>query len=96
MSAFNTLSKASSAVQTRVGAYGLANYKKRCEFRILRTLYSPDVNSLLGLHKSSKCNAILMPAMSPLMTEGTIARWKKKEGEAFVVGDILLQIVSSA
>lgn len=44
MSAFNTLSKASSAVQTRVGAYGLANYKKRCEFRILRTLYSPGVN----------------------------------------------------
>jgi len=35
-----------------------------------------------------------MPAMSPLMTEGTITRWRKKEGEAFVVGDVLLQIGS--
>jgi len=76
MSAFNTLSKASSAVQTRVGAYGLANYKRR------------------WLHESSKRNAILMPAMSPLMTEGTITRWKKKEGEIFAVGDVLLQIES--
>lgn len=35
-----------------------------------------------------------MPAMSPLMTEGTITRWRKKEGEAFVAGDVLLQIES--
>jgi len=44
------------------------------------------------LHGSLKRNAILMPAMSPLMTEGTITRWKKKEGEAFAAGDVLLQI----
>lgn len=37
----------------------------------------------------------MMPALSPLMTEGTITRWKKKEGDAFAAGDILLQIVSS-
>jgi pyruvate dehydrogenase E2 component (dihydrolipoamide acetyltransferase) len=36
----------------------------------------------------------MMPAMSPLMTEGTITRWKKKEGEAFAAGDVLLQIES--
>lgn len=35
----------------------------------------------------------MMPAMSPLMTAGTITRWRKKEGEAFAVGDVLLQIV---
>lgn len=35
----------------------------------------------------------MMPAMSPIMTEGTITRWKKKEGDAFVAGDVLLQIV---
>jgi len=46
------------------------------------------------LHGSLKRQAILMPAMSPLMTEGTITRWKKKEGEAFVAGDVLLQIES--
>lgn len=36
----------------------------------------------------------MMPAMSPLMTEGTITRWKVKEGEAFAPGDVLLQIES--
>ena len=35
----------------------------------------------------------MMPAMSPWMTEGTITRWKLKEGDAFVPGDVLLQIV---
>lgn len=34
-----------------------------------------------------------MPAMSPTMTEGGIASWKKKEGEAFSAGDVLLEIV---
>lgn len=33
-----------------------------------------------------------MPAMSPTMTEGGIAQWKKKEGEAFSAGDVLLEI----
>ncbi|KAJ2501338.1 hypothetical protein GGH96_002037 [Coemansia sp. RSA 1972] len=33
-----------------------------------------------------------MPALSPTMTEGGIARWEKKEGEAFAAGDLLLQI----
>lgn len=73
MSAF-TMSKVSSAVQTRVGAYGLSNRR--------------------WLHGSLKRNAILMPAMSPLMTEGTITRWKKKEGDAFAAGEVLLQIQS--
>jgi pyruvate/2-oxoglutarate dehydrogenase complex dihydrolipoamide acyltransferase (E2) component len=34
-----------------------------------------------------------MPAMSPTMTEGGIASWKKKEGESFTQGDVLLEIV---
>lgn len=33
-----------------------------------------------------------MPALSPTMTEGTIANWKVKEGEAFSAGDVLLEI----
>lgn len=32
--------------------------------------------------------------MSPFMTAGTITRWKKKEGEGFAPGDVLLQIES--
>lgn len=31
--------------------------------------------------------------MSPTMTEGGIAGWRKKEGEAFTTGDVLLEIV---
>lgn len=33
-----------------------------------------------------------MPAMSPTMTEGGIAAWKKKQGESFIAGDVLLEI----
>ncbi|EDR10881.1 uncharacterized protein LACBIDRAFT_232722, partial [Laccaria bicolor S238N-H82] len=33
-----------------------------------------------------------MPAMSPTMTEGGIAGWKKGEGEVFSAGDVLLEI----
>ncbi|MGO2957536.1 MAG: pyruvate dehydrogenase complex E1 component subunit beta [Acetobacter sp.] len=35
---------------------------------------------------------ILMPALSPTMTEGTIARWLKKEGDAVSSGDVLAEI----
>jgi hypothetical protein len=34
-----------------------------------------------------------MPAMSPTMTEGGIASWKKNEGDTFAAGDVLLEIV---
>jgi pyruvate dehydrogenase E2 component (dihydrolipoamide acetyltransferase) len=33
-----------------------------------------------------------MPAMSPTMTEGGIAEWKKKEGDSFSAGDVLVEI----
>ncbi|MEM7197494.1 MAG: pyruvate dehydrogenase complex E1 component subunit beta [Pseudomonadota bacterium] len=35
---------------------------------------------------------ILMPALSPTMTEGTLARWKVKEGDVVKSGDILAEI----
>ncbi|MFP6742142.1 MAG: pyruvate dehydrogenase complex E1 component subunit beta [Alphaproteobacteria bacterium] len=35
---------------------------------------------------------ILMPALSPTMTEGNIAKWFKQEGDAVVAGDILAEI----
>ncbi|TFK76985.1 dihydrolipoamide acetyltransferase [Pluteus cervinus] len=47
------------------------------------------------LHASARRNALAafnMPAMSPTMTEGGIASWKKKEGETFAAGDVLLEI----
>ncbi len=36
--------------------------------------------------------AILMPALSPTMTEGKIARWLKKEGEEVHAGDVIAEI----
>ncbi len=35
---------------------------------------------------------ILMPALSPTMTEGNLARWLKKEGDDIAPGDVLAEI----
>ncbi len=35
---------------------------------------------------------ILMPALSPTMTEGTLARWLKKEGDEVRAGDVIAEI----
>src|ERR1700688_1409204 len=35
---------------------------------------------------------VLMPALSPTMTEGKIAKWHKKPGDAVKAGDILAEI----
>ena len=35
---------------------------------------------------------ILMPALSPTMTEGTLARWLKKEGDQIRAGDVIAEI----
>ncbi|THH07622.1 hypothetical protein EW145_g3256 [Phellinidium pouzarii] len=48
-----------------------------------------------GIHSSARRNALSkfsMPAMSPTMSEGGISSWKKKEGESFSAGDVLLEV----
>ncbi len=35
---------------------------------------------------------LLMPALSPTMTEGAIAKWHKKEGDAVKAGDVIAEI----
>jgi pyruvate dehydrogenase E1 component beta subunit len=35
---------------------------------------------------------VLMPALSPTMTEGTLVRWHKNEGDAVSAGDVLAEI----
>ena len=55
-----------------------------------------DAAQPAGFHVSASRHALSkfsMPAMSPTMTEGGIAQWKKKEGETFSAGDVLLEIV---
>ena len=36
--------------------------------------------------------ALLMPALSPTMTEGTLAKWLKKEGDTVSSGDVIAEI----
>ena len=36
--------------------------------------------------------AILMPALSPTMTEGKLAQWLKAEGDVVAAGDVLAEI----
>nr|GAT55062.1 predicted protein [Mycena chlorophos] len=43
-------------------------------------------------HARRAITRLEMPAMSPTMTEGGIAAWKKKQGDAFSAGDVLLEI----
>ncbi|KAI8988886.1 hypothetical protein BDB01DRAFT_833922 [Pilobolus umbonatus] len=48
-----------------------------------------------GFHTSARVMATTrfnLPAMSPTMTEGTILKWAKKEGESFSAGDVLLEL----
>ncbi|RAL59505.1 hypothetical protein DID88_006618 [Monilinia fructigena] len=48
-----------------------------------------------GLRTSAACLAaqnFTMPALSPTMTEGNIAKWNVKEGDSFAAGDVLLEI----
>ena len=35
---------------------------------------------------------ILMPALSPTMTEGTLAKWIKKEGDKIKAGEVIAEI----
>src|SRR6266851_5616781 len=36
---------------------------------------------------------ILMPALSPTMEKGNLAKWRKKEGEKVSPGDVIAEIV---
>src|ERR1700733_14821655 len=35
---------------------------------------------------------VLMPALSPTMTEGNLAKWHKKEGDKVTSGDVIAEI----
>ncbi|KDQ33959.1 hypothetical protein PLEOSDRAFT_1110799 [Pleurotus ostreatus PC15] len=62
---------------------------------VSRTLYSAACGHTRRIHQSSARHAVTsmqMPAMSPTMTEGGIAQWKKRAGEAFSAGDVLLEV----
>jgi pyruvate dehydrogenase E2 component (dihydrolipoamide acetyltransferase) len=52
---------------------------------------SGEEDRLKGRGQNMATN-ILMPALSPTMTEGTLSRWLKKEGEEIRAGDVIAEI----
>jgi prolyl-tRNA synthetase len=51
---------------------------------------TPDLFGDLARRRLQKAMAteVLMPALSPTMTEGKLARWLKSEGDAVRAGDV--------
>src|SRR5437764_13611253 len=45
-----------------------------------------------GAAEERMTSEVLMPALSPTMTEGKIARWVKSEGDTVRAGDVLAEI----
>ena len=45
-----------------------------------------------GLNPQNRMPIITMPKLSDTMVEGTIARWKKKQGDTVETGDILAEV----
>ncbi|KAG1048157.1 hypothetical protein G6F43_009433 [Rhizopus delemar] len=65
-------------------------------YRITASLTSKIIKApALSFHTAAPCSAVTrfnLPAMSPTMTEGTIHKWKKQEGDTFAAGDVLLEL----
>lgn len=65
--------------------YRSASYPSNSSAACCQRLFSTSSRSM-------ELAKFAMPAMSPTMTEGGIAAWKKKEGESFSAGEVLLEI----
>ncbi|GMK59653.1 hypothetical protein CspeluHIS016_0802590 [Cutaneotrichosporon spelunceum] len=48
--------------------------------------------NVLAMQTRAASSLLRMPAMSPTMTDGGIAAWKKNEGESFEAGDVILEV----
>ncbi|EPS43976.1 hypothetical protein H072_2063 [Dactylellina haptotyla CBS 200.50] len=63
--------------------------------RLLHPGYTWRAVAARGISSSSRdCKAhnFNMPALSPTMTEGSIASWKISEGDKFAAGDVILEV----
>ena len=47
---------------------------------------------VIGIREAEMAVSVLMPALSPTMTEGTLARWLIKEGDNVASGDVIAEI----
>ncbi len=63
---------------------------------MFRALSRPTSSILRArsLHAAAVLNAfeLKMPSLSPTMTEGTIVKWAKAEGESFSAGDVVCEV----
>lgn len=50
------------------------------------------VRPVTALKEADMSVSVLMPALSPTMTEGTLARWLVKEGDSVKSGDVIAEI----
>lgn len=60
-----------------------------------RLAQADRTESTRAVHASRRVEAtseMLMPAMSPTMTEGTLNEWKVQVGDKFSAGDVLLSL----
>src|SRR5262245_13921428 len=57
----------------------------RALHRCLQVIASPDARDAMP-------TPILMPALSPTMEKGNLAKWLKKEGDAVKSGDVIAEI----
>src|ERR1700731_1533342 len=61
--------------------------KRRCRRRKRCSTVEPQIDVSLAMPID-----ILMPALSPTMERGNLARWLKKEGDKIKPGDVLAEI----
>ncbi|RVD87722.1 uncharacterized protein DFL_001935 [Arthrobotrys flagrans] len=67
----------------------------RSSKRLLRPGYSWRAVAARGISSTTrdlKAHNFNMPALSPTMTEGTIASWRINEGDKFAAGDVILEV----
>ena len=50
------------------------------------------VRPVTALKEADMSISVFMPALSPTMTEGTLARWLVKEGDSVKSGDVIAEI----
>ncbi|KAK3695900.1 pyridoxine biosynthesis protein [Vermiconidia calcicola] len=61
----------------------------------LASKHAPKYSSRRAFHLTPRTSAAqnyTMPALSPTMTEGNIAKWQMEEGSSFTAGDVILEI----
>lgn len=55
---------------------------------VIHKCFIVELSYLLSVHQ------VELPALSPTMQTGTIARWEKKEGEKISEGDLIAEVRS--